>query len=555
MLTLAQALKLPILENAEVVAGCGGLSREIRWVHNASVPNTAEWLHGGELVLTTMLNLPDSPEEQCDSLRQMADKGIVAVVITIGKMLDRIPDYLRATGDSLNLPLIEASYETPFVDIAKAINERISQVNLDKFTRALSIQQRLTQLVLEGGGFSELAEMLADLVGHSISIENERFEAIANKNIAEVDSARRYTIQHGRTNPRLIDALEVDYLPQIRGKLRPVYLPAMPDVGLEMERLLAPIVVHGDIYGYMWIIADVHALSPIDMMAIEIGATVAALLMLYQESLQTAEASLKGSLVAQLIEGNGSRQTVLSDQSQRYGLDLRLPYQMISVAIKHAPPAQMSGVYRSINQVLAQHEQPAVAALFAGQVVILAHADQAVDELADLLVERLSVISDRARIAISAPFSGSENVGEAHQQCNEALEIAQRVNSRNPVQRFNDLGYIHTLFHAGRESLDNNTAAPVLRRLLEEKLTDLFFTLETYLDAGGNSVQTAENLNIHRSTLNYRLARIRDICALDLSSPATRVNLQIAIKLMRLFDSLPEYDSQVLPTARRRPRA
>ena len=545
MLTLAQALKLPILENAQVVAGQGDLSREIRWVHTASVPNPAEWLHGGELVLTTMLNLPDSPEEQCDSLRQMADKGIVAVVITIGKMLDRIPDYLRAVGDSLNLPLIEASYETPFVDIAKAINERISQENLDKFSRALNIQQRLTQLVLEGGGFSELAEMLAELVGHSISIENERFEAIANKNIAEVDSARRYTIRHGRTNPQLIEALDEEYLPQIREQLRPVHLPMMPAVGLEMERLLAPIVVQGEIYGYMWIIADVHALSPIDMMAIEIGATVAALLMLYQESLQTAEASLKGSLVAQLIEGNGSRQTVLSDQSLRYGVDLRLPYQMMLVAIKHAPHAQVSGVYRNINQLLAQHDQPAVAALFAGQVVILAHADQAVDVLADLLVERLSAIAGRLRIAISASFSGSESVGEAHQQCNEVLEIAQRVNSRNPVQRFNDLGYIHTLFLAGRASLDQNRQAPVLRKLLEEKQADLYITLETYLDAGGNSVQTADALNIHRSTLNYRLARIREICAVDLSSPATRVNLQIAIKLMRLFDSLPENDSKI----------
>ncbi len=191
MLTLAEALGLPILEKAEVVAGSAGLSRDIRWVHTVSVPNAANWLHGGELVLTTMFNLPDADDAQCEFLRQLAAKGVVAVVITIGNMLDHIPDYLRGVGDELDLPLIELPYETPFVDIAKAINERISQENLDKFSRALTIQQRLTRLVLEGGGFQELAEMLADLVGHSISIENERFEAIANTNIAEVDSARR----------------------------------------------------------------------------------------------------------------------------------------------------------------------------------------------------------------------------------------------------------------------------------------------------------------------------------------------------------------------------
>ena len=63
--------------------------------------------------------------------------------------------------------------------------------------------------------------MLAQQVGHSISIENDRFEAIANKNIAEVDSARRYTIEHGRTNPKLIEALAVEYLPKIRESSAP----------------------------------------------------------------------------------------------------------------------------------------------------------------------------------------------------------------------------------------------------------------------------------------------------------------------------------------------
>lgn len=536
---------MPILEDARVVAGAAGLSRDIRWVHTVSVPDAANWLHGGEMVLTTMFNLPEAPDAQCELLRQLAEKGIVAVVITIGNILDQIPDYLRKAGDELDLPLIELSYETRFVDIAKSINERISEQNLDKFSRALNIQQRLTRLVLEGGGFWELAEMLADLVGHSISIENDRFEAIANKNIAEVDSARRYTILHGRTNPQLIEALEGEYLPKIRESLHPVYLPVMPNVGLEMERLLAPIVVHGDIYGYMWIIADVHALSPIDMMAIEIGATVAALLMLYQESLQAAEASLKGNLIAQLIEGDGSRQTILSDQSLRYGVDLRQPCQLLMIGLRHTQPPQVTSIYRSVNQILTQTEQDAVAAQFAGQVLVLIQANQDVEALAATLAQRLSPSNGGMRIGISAIFIGADKVGAAHHQCNEVLEIAQRLRSQKQVQRFAELGYIHTLFQAGRPSLERNSQVPILRQLLAEKQADLFHTLETYLDAGGNSVQTADSLHIHRSTLNYRLARIREICAVDISSPGARINLQIALKLMRLFDDLPD---ESLPT-------
>lgn len=533
MLTLQEALRSPILKQAKVVAGAVGLERPIRWVHIVNVPNMADWLHGGELVLTTVMNMPDGAAAQCEFLRQLAVKGIVAVVITTGLMVDEIPAHLRALGEELGLPLIELPYQTRFVDIAKIINERIAQANLDTISRALSIQQQLSRLVLEGGGFVELADMLAEQVGHSISIENERFEAIASKNIAAVDSARRYTIEHGRTNPRLIDALEDEYLPRIRDTLRPVQLPVMPALGLEMERLLAPIVVHSEIYGYMWIIADVQALTPIDMMAIEIGATVAALLMLYQESLAAAEASLKGSFVTQLIEANGEPQSILSDQALRYGVDLRLPWRMLLVSLGAALAPAVTNAYRAINRVLAQPGTGAVAAQFAGQVVILAQDQAGCGSLAAALLERLE---GGASIAISGVCQGAQRVGDAHQQCADTLIIGGRIQPAQRLHQFDALGYIHTLYQAGADSLSHNAQTPLLRRLQAEQQADLFHTLEVYLDAGGNSVQTAQALCIHRSTLNYRLARIREICGLDLSAPGTRLNLQVALKLMRLFD-------------------
>jgi hypothetical protein len=53
-------------------------------------------------------------------------------------------------------------------------------------------------------------------------------------------------------------------------------------------------VVHGEIYGYIWIIADGNPLSDLDRMAIESGATISALMMLHQEAVQSAEALAQG---------------------------------------------------------------------------------------------------------------------------------------------------------------------------------------------------------------------------------------------------------------------
>ncbi|MEO1644836.1 MAG: PucR family transcriptional regulator ligand-binding domain-containing protein [Chloroflexota bacterium] len=541
MATVAEILEHDIFTDAKVVAGESGLNREVRWVHNAGVPDAAVWLNGGELVMTTIFNMPQDLEDQRSYIIQMADKEVAGLVITTGRYIQEIPRHLRDAADSCAFPLIEIAYTARFVDIAKAINERIAESTLHHAQRSLHIHKTLTQLVLEGGNLEHLAEQLADLIGHSVSIENDRFDAIATHNIAEVDEARHYTQLHGRTDPRLVEALEQEsILPHIRETLRPKHLQPMPHVGLEMERILAPIVVHGEIYGFMWIIADEHKLTEIDMMAIESGTTIAALMMLYQESVQSAEASLKGSLMSQLIQGNAGRETILTDTSLRYGVDLRSPYAMMIVECQMSGSQKLSTLYRSINQLIATDGWEAVVGQFAGQIVVLAQDNEHLKALAARVQERVAlskVCGDTTpRVGVSGIQQGTDNVRCAYDQCQDVLQITRRLDPGNRVIYFSELGYLHTLYHAGPSTLTGNPYVPLLRRLLDERQADLFRTLEAYLDSGGNGVATAESLHIHRSTLNYRLQRIYHVCDVNLQDAAVRTNLQVALKLMRLFE-------------------
>lgn len=541
MPSVAEILEHDLFARARVVAGRSGLHREVRWVHNAGVPDAPQWLNGGELVMTTIFNMPQAIEEQREYIRQMAEKDVAGLVMTVGRYIESIPDHLLETAEACDFPLIEIPYTARFVDLAKAINERISEANLHMIRRALDIHQTLTTVVLEGGGLRHLAEKLAQLIRHSVSIENERFEAIATANISAVDEARRYTQLHGRTDPRLVDALEKrGVLPTIRTSLRPHYLPAMPDVGLELERLLAPIVVHGEIYGFLWIIADNHDLSEIDRMAIDSGAMIAALMMLYQESVQSAEASLKGSLISQLIQGDARRETILTDQSMRYGVDLRSPFVLMVIEYNMNGSHKLSALYRAINQLLATDGKQAVVGQFAGQVVVLAQDHPQIRALAARIQERVAqskLASDhKPRVAISGIQQGAISVKTAYDQAQDTLAIMRRMEPSQRVVSFSELGYLHTLYHAGTAMLESNPLVPSLRRLLEAEHTDLFDTLEAYLDQGGNGVATAAALHIHRSTLNYRLQRIVQLCEVDLQDAGTRTNLQIALKLMRLFE-------------------
>ncbi|MDQ1525676.1 MAG: hypothetical protein QOG18_289 [Microbacteriaceae bacterium] len=51
-----------------------------------------------------------------------------------------------------------------------------------------------------------------------------------------------------------------------------------------------------------------------------------------------------------------------------------------------------------------------------------------------------------------------------------------------------------------------------------------------YLDCGGNYDGAAANLGIHRSTLRYRLQRIRQITEMELNDVDIRLNLHVATR-------------------------
>jgi DNA-binding PucR family transcriptional regulator len=60
------------------------------------------------------------------------------------------------------------------------------------------------------------------------------------------------------------------------------------------------------------------------------------------------------------------------------------------------------------------------------------------------------------------------------------------------------------------------------------KDAQLVETLACYLECGGSYELTAKALSPHRSTLRYRLQRIRNVSGHELNDPDNRFNLQLA---------------------------
>jgi DNA-binding PucR family transcriptional regulator len=60
---------------------------------------------------------------------------------------------------------------------------------------------------------------------------------------------------------------------------------------------------------------------------------------------------------------------------------------------------------------------------------------------------------------------------------------------------------------------------------------DLMTTARVVLDLGGDIAAAAEALHLHRTTLYYRLDRIRELTGVDLRDGSGRTDLQLALWL------------------------
>jgi PucR C-terminal helix-turn-helix domain len=67
-----------------------------------------------------------------------------------------------------------------------------------------------------------------------------------------------------------------------------------------------------------------------------------------------------------------------------------------------------------------------------------------------------------------------------------------------------------------------------------ESGTDLTVTMRVFLEQGGRVRATAKSLGVHENTIRYRLARVRELSALDPDRMETLLDLRFAFQVLDL---------------------
>ncbi len=155
------------------------------------------------------------------------------------------------------------------------------------------------------------------------------------------------------------------------------------------------------------------------------------------------------------------------------------------------------------------------------------------------LYQKLAVLirDSQLRAGYSRKMLGHFNFQRQYVQALTALRMGGDAHPSRWIHHFNDIALPYLLEQAIRKLpayMVCHERLLALKYQSENGQTQLYRTLRCYLDNNQSVARTAQELFIHRSTLLYRLERIRDVLRSDLSDPEERLYLLLSFRLIEL---------------------
>src|SRR5579862_8117564 len=163
--------------DVRLLTGEAGLDLPVRWVHISELVDPTPWLSGGELLLTTGMQL-DTPARQREFVARLADRQLAGLGFGTGFSHAEVPEALLEAARERHFPVFEVPYELTFIAITEAAFSQLVNEQYAVLRRALSAQERLERIVLSERGLEALVAALATLIGAAVVVFDARGEPL-----------------------------------------------------------------------------------------------------------------------------------------------------------------------------------------------------------------------------------------------------------------------------------------------------------------------------------------------------------------------------------------
>ncbi len=537
MPTVAEVLRLDVVQHGlpRVVAAGERLGNPVRWVHVIELPDAARLLHGGELVLSTGIALPDEGPELDAYVAGLAGVGASALAVELGrKYTGGLPAGFLAAAEANRLPLIVFQHEVPFVEITEAVHARIISDQLDQLRTSARLHEVFTDLAVAGAGPGEILHQASLLAGRPLLLADLSHHVLA--------------CEPGGADPaRLLAGFEA----------RSRAIAPSPRTAYHERAgwLVTTVGARGEDWGRVILVCDGPP-GPVDTVLVERTATTLALGRLLARQQESLERQAHRTLISAILASPDTDPDEAAAQARALGVPVT-GRQLVTMVLRS--PSQGAGLLAEARVLdLAEAAADAcraeripalvgslddVRAAAVLSVPGAADPDQVLGRVCDAVRRGLARRASRPYgvpggdpvIGAGAPASDIPQVRrsllEARQVADAAAEAPQAAAGRS-FYRLTDLRLRGLLFLLGGDprltTFVDRELGPLLRYDRAHG-TSLTGVLAAYLAAGGSKAAAATRAHLARPTLYDRLRHIERILGVDLGSAESRASLHVAL--------------------------
>ncbi len=500
-----------------VLAGDGGLELPIRWVHISELLDPTPWLSGGEVLLTTGLQL-EGAARQREFVTRLADHQLAALGFGTGFGHEQVPKALLEVADERDFPVFEVPYELPFIAITEAAFTRLVNEQYAILRRAIGAQERLERIVLSQRGLQALVGSLATLIGATVVVLDPRGEARA-----------QHVFQRA-LDPDALSRLQDEIRERTRSRDVQAFAPAAPG-GIAL-----PVPADGAPEAWLVAIKDAAPLSDFDRLTLHQAVTIVALELLRARVAGDTERRLAGDVLAALLSGELT-DPELSRRLAPFGL-----HERVAAIVLERTDGGRGSPAPAEAALLGALRDEAIPSLVAssGALTCALVPGMAEDELFPLAVRVSALVAaeleEPARLGVGRPVS-TERARRSFHEGRCALEAvalgAGNGSTPGPIATYKDLGSFELLL-----SLQDDEA---LRLFCDSVLGpieaseghyggELMRSLEAFIEENGQWERAAKRLYCHRHTLRYRIRRVEELTGRSLSSARDRIDFWLALR-------------------------
>ncbi len=397
----------------------------------------------------------------------------------------------------------------------RATAEELAKVNrtlgatVHALRRSMEIHERLTKVAMSVEGQEGIARAVHELTGYPVAVED------------------RYGNLRAWAGPHRPDPYPKDSTARYEELLRRALASEHPI--RHGGRLLAVAQPRGDVLGVLVLIDPDETAGEHELVALEHGATVLAMELARLQSLAETELRLRRDLVEDLLAGTDEESALA--RAQALGYDLERSHRVVVVERQGRADGGADPLFHAVQRAAGQTGAGSLLVSRTGTVVLLASQDLDWEKLRRAVLHELG--GGRVRIGVGGSCGRVGDFPRSYREAQTALRVQAGSQGPERVTVFDELGVYRLLSRLEDTAEVERFVRDWLGALLDydaRKQSELVRTLSVYLERGGNYNATAQALAVHRSTLKYRLQRIRELSGHDVNDPDSHFNLQLATR-------------------------